>query len=138
MMEPEDDLFGGIVMSEERYHGEGYEEGFAEGNHIGETEGKQYGAVYGAKMGSELGCYLGFASTWRLLLSPITDEKQSKKIKTLDSLIKMIESFPSDDPTNETLQEELSRIRGKVKQVCSMLNIQPDFRINHENSGLSF
>ncbi|KAG9469459.1 hypothetical protein GDO78_020471 [Eleutherodactylus coqui] len=137
-MESADDLFEGIVMCEERYHGEGYEEGFAEGNHVGETEGKQYGALYGARAGSELGCYLGFASTWRLLLSPNTDEKQSKKIKTLDSLIKMIQSFPTDDPTNDKLQDELSRIRGKVKQLCSMLNIQPDFRMNYDNSGLSF
>ncbi|XP_066439527.1 protein LTO1 homolog [Eleutherodactylus coqui] len=137
-MESADDLFEGIVMCEERYHGEGYEEGFAEGNHVGETEGKQYGALYGARAGSELGCYLGFASTWRLLLSPTTDEKQSKKIKTLDSLIKMIQSFPTDDPTNDKLQDELSRIRGKVKQLCSMLNIQPDFRMNYDNSGLSF
>ncbi|KAM3918305.1 protein LTO1 homolog isoform 1-T2 [Leptodactylus fuscus] len=137
-MESADDLFEGIVMSEERYHGEGYDEGFAEGNHVGEVEGKQYGAVYGAKAGSELGCYLGFASTWKLLLSHTADEKQSKKLKTLDSLIKMIESFPTDDPTNDKLQDELCRIRGKVKQICSMLNIQPDFGINYENSGLSF
>ncbi|XP_075693148.1 protein LTO1 homolog [Rhinoderma darwinii] len=137
-MDSADDLFEGIVMSEERYHGEGYEEGFAEGNHVGETEGRQYGATYGARAGSELGCYLGFASTWRLLLPPTADEKQSKKIKTLDSLIKMIQNFPIDDPTNDKLQDELSRIRGKVKQVCSMLNIQPDFRINYENPGLSF
>ncbi|XP_073514929.1 protein LTO1 homolog [Phyllobates terribilis] len=137
-MECADDLFGGIVMCEERYRGEGYEEGFTEGNHIGETEGKQYGAVYGAKAGSELCCYLGFASTWRLLLLPPTDEKQSKKIKILDSLIKMIQSFPTEDPTNEKLQEDLSRVRGKVKQVCSLLNVQPDFLVNYEASGLSF
>ncbi|KAM4017251.1 protein LTO1 homolog [Anomaloglossus baeobatrachus] len=137
-MESADDLFGGIVMCEERYRGEGYEEGFAEGNHIGETEGKQYGAVYGARAGSELGCYLGFACTWRLLLASSTDEKQSKKVKTLDSLIRMIQSFPTEDPTNETLQDDLSRVRGKVKQVCSMLNVQPDFSVTYEASGLSF
>ncbi|XP_073397843.1 protein LTO1 homolog isoform X2 [Dendrobates tinctorius] len=137
-MECADDLFGGIVMCEERYRGEGYEEGFAEGNHIGDAEGKQYGAVHGARAGSELGCYLGFASTWRLLLLPTTDEKQRKKIKILDSLIKMIESFPTEDPTNEKLQDDLSRVRGKVKQVCSMLNVQPDFSVTYEASGLSF
>ncbi|XP_056383556.1 protein LTO1 homolog [Hyla sarda] len=137
-MESADDLFEGIVMSEERYRGEGYEEGFAEGNHVGEAEGKQYGAAYGASAGSELGCYLGFASTWRLLLSPSAGEKLSKKIKTLDSLITMIQSFPTDDPSHDKLQDELAAIRGKVKQVCSMLNVQPDFRVNYENSGLSF
>ncbi|XP_075044392.1 protein LTO1 homolog isoform X2 [Mixophyes fleayi] len=115
-MEPGDDLFEGIVMCEQRYRGEGYEEGFSEGNHVGETEGKQYGAIYGARTGSELGCYLGFASTWKHLLSPSSEDKESKKIKSLDSLIKMIRSFSCDDPTNDKLQDEICRIRGKVKQ----------------------
>ncbi|XP_063800219.1 protein LTO1 homolog isoform X2 [Pseudophryne corroboree] len=120
------------------YHGEGYEEGFAEGNQVGEIEGKQYGVIYGARAGSELGCYLGFASTWRHLLSPGSEDKESKKVKTLDSLISLIRSFSFEDPTNDKLQDEISRIRGKVKQVCSMLNVQPDFRMNSESSGLSF
>ncbi|XP_018410024.1 PREDICTED: oral cancer-overexpressed protein 1 isoform X2 [Nanorana parkeri] len=137
-MEPAEDLFEGIVMSEERYHGEGYEEGFSEGKHVGESEGKRYGAVHGARAGSELGCYLGFASTWRHLLTPGSDDKQRFKIKTLDSLIKMIQSFPCDDPSSEKLQEDMAKIRGKVKQVCSMLNIQPDFTMHYEGSGLSF
>ncbi|KAG8547657.1 hypothetical protein GDO81_027847, partial [Engystomops pustulosus] len=86
----------------------------------------------------QLGCYLGFASSWRLLLSSSNDEKQSKKVKTLDSLLKMIQTFPTDDATNERLQEELARIRGKVKQVCSLLNVQPDFGMRHDGPGLSF
>ncbi|KAE8606433.1 hypothetical protein XENTR_v10010734 [Xenopus tropicalis] len=137
-MEGTDDLFDDIIMCEQRYRGEGYEEGLAEGNSAGESEGKQYGAVYGARMGSELGCYLGFASTWRLLLVPASDDRQRRKIKALDSLIAMIRNFHSDDPTNPNLQEDMANIRGKVKQVCSMLNIQPDFQINPSAKGLSF
>ncbi|KAM4722458.1 protein LTO1 homolog [Rhinophrynus dorsalis] len=137
-MDMEGDLFEEIVMCEERFHGEGFEEGFAEGNHVGESEGKQYGANYGARAGSELGCYLGFASTWKHLLSLGSDDRNSKKIKTLDLLISMIQNFCCDDPTNERLQEDLTRIRGKVKQVCSMLNVQPDFKICNDGAGLSF
>ncbi|KAM9302382.1 protein LTO1 homolog [Gastrophryne carolinensis] len=137
-MEDAEDLFGDIVMCEQRYHGEGYEEGFNEGHRVGKSEGKQFGTIYGAQAGSELGCYLGFASTWKHLLTPSSDEKQSKKIKTLDSLIKLIQSFPCEDPTSDKLQEDMARIRGKVKQVCSMLNIQPDFKRNYEASLLTF
>ncbi|KAM8939736.1 protein LTO1 homolog isoform 1-T1 [Pelodytes ibericus] len=132
------DLFEGIVMSEERYHCDGYEEGFAEGNYVGTSEGKQYGANYGARAGSELGCYLGFASTWRHLLGSGMDDRHSKKIKTLDSLIRMIQHFSYDDPTNDKLQEDMTKIRGKMKQICSMLNVQPDFKISNDGAGLSF
>ncbi|XP_053576542.1 protein LTO1 homolog isoform X2 [Bombina bombina] len=133
-----EDLFEGIVMCEERFRGEGYLDGFAEGNHVGESEGKQYGTIYGSRVGSELGCFLGFATTWRQLLTHSSEEKHSKKIKALDSLIRMIEDFSCDDPTNDKLQESMTRIYGKVKQVCSMLNIQPDIIISNNGAGLSF
>ncbi|XP_068116152.1 protein LTO1 homolog isoform X2 [Hyperolius riggenbachi] len=123
-MEPGKDLFEDIVMCEERYRGEGYEEGLAEGNHVGESEGKRYGAVYGARTGSELGCYLGFATAWRHLLTPGSDDRHRKKMKSLDSLISMIQSFPSDDPTRDKLQEDMTKIRGKVKQTPVLVAFQ--------------
>ncbi|XP_075423748.1 protein LTO1 homolog isoform X1 [Ascaphus truei] len=139
----EGDLFHSIVMSEERkdltkFHGEGYEEGFAEGRHVGESEGKRYGAAYGARTGSEIGCYLGFALTWSVLLSQCPDDRHSKKSKVLDSLVGIIQNFPCEDPTNAKLEEDMARMRGKVTQVCAMLNIQPDFRVCPEGAGLSF
>lgn len=106
------------------------------------TLGRQKAGSMEPHMGQEPD--LSWAAIWDLLLHgddsshPPQTKNRAKKIKTLDSLIKMIESFPTDDPTNDQLQDDLCRIRGKVKQVCSMLNIQPDFRINYENSGLSF
>nr|XP_021384219.1 protein LTO1 homolog isoform X1 [Lonchura striata domestica] len=110
------DLFDGIVMAEQRFHGEGYQEGLAEGSHAGMTEGRRYGALHGARMGSEIGCYLGFALTWHCLLQKSTEEKNSKKIKALHSLIGMIQKFPYEDPTYDKLQEDLEKIRGKFKQ----------------------
>uniref|UniRef100_A0A9L0IDJ9 LTO1 maturation factor of ABCE1 n=1 Tax=Equus asinus TaxID=9793 RepID=A0A9L0IDJ9_EQUAS len=63
---------------------------------------------------------------------------ESKKMKVLESLIGLIEKFPYDDPTYDKLHEDLDRIRGKFKQLCSLLNVQPDFKISVERSGLSF
>ncbi|XP_068050313.1 protein LTO1 homolog isoform X1 [Anomalospiza imberbis] len=80
------------------------------------AEGRRYGALHGARMGSEIGCYLGFALTWHCLLQKCTDEKNSKKIRALDSLIGMIQKFPYEDPTYDKLQEDLEKIRGKFKQ----------------------
>ncbi|NWU85322.1 ORAV1 protein, partial [Onychorhynchus coronatus] len=121
-----------------RFHGEGYQEGYAEGSHIGIAEGRRYGSLHGAKIGSEVGCYLGFALTWRALLQTGADEKSSKKIRALEALIGMIQKFPYEDPTYDKLQEDLEKIRGKFKQVCSMLNVQTDFRIGTERSSLAF
>uniref|UniRef100_A0A8P0TK27 LTO1 maturation factor of ABCE1 n=2 Tax=Canis lupus familiaris TaxID=9615 RepID=A0A8P0TK27_CANLF len=121
-----------------RFHGEGYQEGYEEGNSLGIIEGRQYGTLHGAKIGSEIGCYQGFAFAWRCLLHTCTTEKDSKKMKALESLIEMIQKFPYDDPTYDKLHEDLDKIRGKFKQLCSLLNVQPDFKISAEGSGLSF
>ncbi|XP_025890563.1 oral cancer-overexpressed protein 1 [Nothoprocta perdicaria] len=132
------DLFHGLVMAEERFRGEGYREGCAEGRRAGAAAGRRCGALRGAAVGAEVGCYLGFAQTWHCLLHKCTDEKNSKKIRVLNALIGMIQKFPYEDPTYDKLQEDLEKIRGKYKQVCSMLNIQSDFRVNTERSSLTF
>lgn len=44
----------------------------------------------------------------------------SRKMKVLESLIGMIQRFPYDDPTYDKLHEDLDRIRGKFRQVCSL------------------
>uniref|UniRef100_A0A8D1FS12 LTO1 maturation factor of ABCE1 n=1 Tax=Sus scrofa TaxID=9823 RepID=A0A8D1FS12_PIG len=121
-----------------RFHGEGYQEGYEEGSGLGLIEGRQHGTFHGAKIGSEIGCYQGFAFAWRCLLHSCATEKDSKKMKVLESLIGMIQKFPYDDPTYDKLHEDLDRIRGKFKQLCSLLNVQPDFKISAEGSGLAF
>ena len=101
-------------------------------------EGRQHGTLHGAKIGSEIRCYQGFAFAWRCLLHRCATEKDSKKLKVLVSLIGMIQKFPYDDPTYDKLHEDLDRIIGKFKQLCSLLNVQPDFKTGAEGSGLSF
>ncbi|NXK98647.1 ORAV1 protein, partial [Formicarius rufipectus] len=121
-----------------RFHSQGYQEGFAEGSRAGVAQGRRVGALHGARVGAEMGCYLGFALTWHCLLRKCTDEKSSKKIKAVDSLIGVIQKFPYEDPTYDKLQEDLEKIRGKFKQVCSLLNIPSDFRIGTDRSSLTF
>ncbi|XP_006111530.1 protein LTO1 homolog [Pelodiscus sinensis] len=132
------DLFDAIVMAEDRFHGEGYQEGYVEGSHVGVIEGRRYGALHGARIGSEIGYYFGFALTWQHLLHRSEEEKPSKKIKALESLIGLIQKYPYEDPTYDKLHEDLEKIRGKFKQVCSLLNIQSDFKISTERSALTF
>ncbi|KAJ7344586.1 hypothetical protein JRQ81_000536 [Phrynocephalus forsythii] len=138
MEDDEPDAFDAIVMAETKFHGEGYQEGYEEGICAGAIEGRQYGVQQGAIIGLEIGSYLGFAVTWKRLLSEGSDEKHSKKIKVLESLIQMIQNFPCEDPVYENLQEDLEKIRGRFKQACSLLHVQPDFRLGSEGSALTF
>ncbi|XP_005384306.1 PREDICTED: oral cancer-overexpressed protein 1 isoform X2 [Chinchilla lanigera] len=131
------DMFDAIVMADERFHGEGYQEGYEEGSSLGIIEGRQYGTLHGARIGSEIGCYQGFALVWKCLLHSCASDKD-RKMKVLESLIGMIQKFPYDDPTYDKLHEDLDKIRGKFKQFCSLLNVQPDFKISAEDPGLSF
>ncbi|XP_063145667.1 protein LTO1 homolog [Candoia aspera] len=137
-VEGEPDAFDAIVMAETRFHGEGYREGYAEGIHAGVMEGRQYGVQQGASIGSEVGSYLGFAVMWQQLLWKTSDEKYSKKIKVLELLIEMIQNFPLDDPVYGKLQDDLEKIRGRFKQVCSLLHIPSDLRLGSERIPFSF
>ncbi|XP_025771229.1 oral cancer-overexpressed protein 1 [Puma concolor] len=133
----------------ERFHGEGYQEGYEEGSSLGIIEGRRYGTLHGAKIGSEAAWRWGQGisqaySHVKARLGPGAPPFQDgsltplKKMKALESLIGMIQKFPYDDPTYDKLHEDLDRIRGKFKQLCSLLNVQPDFKISAEGSGLSF
>ncbi|XP_040826956.1 protein LTO1 homolog isoform X1 [Ochotona curzoniae] len=136
-MAASEDLLDAVVMADDRFHGEGYREGYQEGSILGVAEGRWHGAVQGARIGAEVAYYQGFAFTWKNLLLGRTPD-DSRKVKVLESLIGLIRSFPYDDPTYERLHEDLNRIRGKFRQLCSLLNVQPDFKMPTEGSGLSF
>ncbi|NP_001348192.2 protein LTO1 homolog isoform 6 [Mus musculus] len=136
-MAVEQDIFDAVVMADERFHGEGYQEGYEEGSSLGIVEGKRYGMVHGAKIGSEIGCYRGFALAWKCLLHSGAGEKD-RKMKVVEALIALLQDFPYDDPTYEKLHEDLDRIRGKFRQLCSLLNVQPDFKVTPGGSGLAF
>uniref|UniRef100_A0A8D0BBE5 Essential protein Yae1 N-terminal domain-containing protein n=1 Tax=Salvator merianae TaxID=96440 RepID=A0A8D0BBE5_SALMN len=134
----EQDTFDAIVMAEARFHSEGYQEGYSEGTRLGVIEGRQYGVQQGANIGVEIGSYLGFAVTWLKLFHKDSDKKHSKKVKVLESLIEMIQKFPCENPVYDNLQEDLDKIRGRFKQVCSLMHISPDFSFGTKGSALAF
>ncbi|MBN3287656.1 ORAV1 protein, partial [Polyodon spathula] len=133
-----DDLFDTILLADNRFRGEGYQEGYEEGSRVGIIEGRSHGSLHGAKIAGEVAFYYGFAFTWKCLLQNSTDAKASKRLKTLESLISIIQSFPHEDPTYEKLQEDVERVRAKFRQTCSLLNIPADFKDCVNQSGMSF
>uniref|UniRef100_UPI00358E7E5F protein LTO1 homolog n=1 Tax=Myxine glutinosa TaxID=7769 RepID=UPI00358E7E5F len=122
-----DDLFDAIVMADERFRSDGFHEGWSLGEVQGLREGKHLGLIEGAKLASEVSYCHGFAATWKALLQlgNTEDPKISRRLKVLDSLLIMICNFPLHDAANPLLQDHLEKIRGKFKQVCSLLGIQP-------------
>ncbi|XP_005996283.1 protein LTO1 homolog isoform X2 [Latimeria chalumnae] len=127
-----------IKEKSRKFRGEAYQEGFLKGSQVGVTEGKQYGAVHGGRIGSEIACYYGFVFAWKHLIQNNLDTKSSKRLKTLNLLLEMIQNFPYEDPTYAKLQEDMEKIRAKFRQVCSLLNVRPDFRNQKEGSGMTF
>ncbi|XP_060033315.1 protein LTO1 homolog [Erinaceus europaeus] len=132
------DMFDAIVMADERFRGEGFAEGFAEGSGLGLRQGRRLGAARGARVAAEVGCYRGFAVAWRCLLRGGASEKDRKKVKALEALLAMIQRFPYDDAAYGELLRDLDGIRGKFRQLCSLLHVRPDLRIPAEAAGLSF
>ncbi|XP_039217388.1 protein LTO1 homolog isoform X6 [Crotalus tigris] len=63
---------------------------------------------------------------------------QNKKIKVLELLIEMIQNFPLEDPAYDKLQDDLEKIRGRFKQICSLLHIPSDLRLGSERISFSF
>uniref|UniRef100_UPI00398E5A36 protein LTO1 homolog n=1 Tax=Pristiophorus japonicus TaxID=55135 RepID=UPI00398E5A36 len=132
-----DDIFDSILLADDKFRGKGYQEGYTEGGNLGVTEGRRYGLANGVKIGSEVSFYKGFAFTWKCLLQNNQDAKTSKRLKALNSLLEMVNSFPYEDPTYDQLQEDLEKMRAKFKQICSLLNVQPAFQ-NAKMAGMSF
>lgn len=123
-----DDLFDSIVMADERFRGEGYQEGYEKGTRRGLQDGRRHGTSHGARLSTEVSFYYGFAVTWKCLLQQSTDAKSRRRVKTLETLLEVIERSPLDDPQSEKLKEDMDTLRSKFRQVCSMLNVSTDFK----------
>ncbi|XP_048886075.1 protein LTO1 homolog [Brienomyrus brachyistius] len=123
-----EDMFDVILLADDRFHIEGYREGYEEGTRQGLTEGRNHGGSHGAKLSLEVSFYYGFALTWKCLLQNSTEVKTQKKLKTLETLLALLQSFPYDDAQYENLQEDITKTRAKFRQVCSLLNVLTDFR----------
>ncbi|XP_054472274.1 protein LTO1 homolog [Anoplopoma fimbria] len=122
-----EDLFDNILLADERFRGEGYREGFGRGTCRGLQDGRRHGASHGAKLSTEISFYHGFVITWKCLLQHNTDVKSRKRLKAVEALLGLIQNSPHDDPQSAKLQEHMEKLRGKFRQVCSMLSVPTNF-----------
>ncbi|KAL8569349.1 hypothetical protein ACOMHN_014033 [Nucella lapillus] len=134
----DDDFLGAIFMSENRCQDEGFQEGQADGRQKGLQEGFRLGCQKGCEMGTELGFYVGFAETIRQRADGLKNKE--RVLKSIGSLLELIELFPLTDPHNIRLQDQIQAIRAKFKQVTSLIHIrtQTQFSAAGESHGASF
>lgn len=83
------------------------------------TEGRQHRTLHGTNIRPEIRCSRGLAFAWECLPHSCATEKDRRKMWFLESLIKMIQKFPYEDPAYDKLHEDLHRVRGKLKQFGS-------------------
>ncbi|XP_078322439.1 protein LTO1 homolog [Crassostrea virginica] len=136
-MAENDDIFHDIVMSEERFHQEGFSAGLDVGRQAGIHEGWRLGWQKGSAIGSEIGFYHGFCE---LLLEKIKDDSKKQRVcKALEGIMTAIEELPASDPTNQELFDKLDKVRAKVKQVNSLLSINMELQTKDKSTkGMSF
>ncbi|XP_071113492.1 protein LTO1 homolog [Haliotis cracherodii] len=132
-----DDLFHDVIMSEERSQGQGFREGRAEGEKRGLADGFSLGFEKGAAIGSEVGFYQGYVETLQELNTQEGTLKPRVQ-KSLQALAAMLSQFPVADVMNQTLFEDLERIRAKFKQVTSLLGISTSYGAQDKSKGMSF
>nr|XP_011433839.3 protein LTO1 homolog [Crassostrea gigas]XP_034332594.1 protein LTO1 homolog [Crassostrea gigas] len=124
-MAEKDDIFHDIVMSEERFHQEGFSAGLNVGRQTGSQEGWKLGWQQGSAIGSEIGFYSGFCG---ILLEKLKDVDNKQRVcKVLQGILATLDDLPLTDPTNQELFDKLEMVRAKVKQVNSLLSINLEF-----------
>ncbi|XP_067674451.1 protein LTO1 homolog [Haliotis asinina] len=131
-----DDLFHDVIMSEEKSQVEGFTEGRAEGERRGLVDGLSLGFEKGAAIGSEVGFYRGYVETLQVL-SMREGEAKPRIQKSLQALAAMLSRFPVADVMNQTLFDDLEKIRAKFKQVTSLLGISMSYGAD-KSKGVSF
>ncbi|CAG5117821.1 unnamed protein product [Candidula unifasciata] len=134
----EEDLFHSITMCEEISWQEGYTEGVQEATAKSYEEGFALGAQKGTEIGSEVGFYAGYAA--RILNLKKGEDSKSRIIKVCEAIVKLANTFESVEPTDEVLTDNLNNIRGKFKQLTSLLGVQVEYSATFGNSikGTSF
>ncbi|BFZ25311.1 hypothetical protein BsWGS_28350 [Bradybaena similaris] len=134
----EDDLFHAVTMCEETSWHQAYTEGINEGKTKLFIEGYAMGAQKGTEIGSEVGFYKCYA----LEISHLIQAKDStpRVGKVCQAIVKLAKTFESVEAIDEALTDNLNNIRGKFKQLTSLLGVQVQYNttIGDSVKGTSF
>ena len=133
-LDPGDD-FDKVVFMESRLQQDGYNEGFKTGKMTGYDDGFRLGLENGREIGREIGFYIGFVEMW-LSLSQYDQSIKKRTEKILYQLKDMLNGFPLSSPEDITMQDKLTDIRAKFKQVSSVLKLPT--QTNTDTSQISF
>ncbi|KAK9896893.1 DUF1715-domain-containing protein [Cystobasidium minutum MCA 4210] len=113
---------------EAAFYTSGYEAGFEHGKAHGVFEGRALGQEKGFEVFEELYYYAGQARFWQAIARE--DAKKQKALPHIISILKMIESFPTHNSTDESGKEFdpealIQSIRSKYRIMCASLAIRP-------------
>ncbi|RDD46066.1 Oral cancer-overexpressed protein 1-like protein [Trichoplax sp. H2] len=136
-----DDLFDEITLAANQRQENAYLAGVQKGGEIGYQNGMLIGRQKGLQLAAEIGFYSGFVSTWlamiesdkTVLLNNALDSnsvksKQIKITKCLQALQAQLQHYNQTFQQNHIhhLTEELSKLRSRFKQLCSLLKYPPN------------
>jgi hypothetical protein len=150
-----EDLFDALLHLEDRLLEDGRHNGRLNAHKAAFDDGRQLGLSKGAEVGHELGFYYGHLLLWWCHLHPSPPPPAAggdasppsaglgaeaslqhstgdacppnRAVDALAKLRELVDSFPND-PTKEDLFEQLDRIRGKYRQLTSLLKAPPTSR----------
>ncbi|POW01578.1 hypothetical protein PSHT_12484 [Puccinia striiformis] len=115
-----------------RFFDAGHQLGVRDGREAGKLEGFQLGEKEGFKLWEELAYYLGQAQIWGA-----TQDNTGKLNAKIQTLISLIEAFPTQNPPESDGAEflsQLNNIRASYRMCCANLGIRPRIREAAGNS----
>jgi len=121
----DDDIFHGITMTEESSYQSGFEEGLRHSIKRDTEEGFRLGVEKGIEIGREIGFYSGFAS--HILEEKEQNKLSSRTIKVCHDIISLAIKVTQTDPTDDDLTDTLGKVKGKFKQLTSLLGVQTQY-----------
>uniref|UniRef100_A0A0B6Y8F7 Essential protein Yae1 N-terminal domain-containing protein n=1 Tax=Arion vulgaris TaxID=1028688 RepID=A0A0B6Y8F7_9EUPU len=117
----DDDIFHSVTMSEETSWQHGYTDGVEESRKKGYIEGYTLGTQKGTEIGKEVGFYAGFAAYWMRMKN--VEDHNPRIVKVCETIIKLVVTFDNVQPTDELLTDTLNSVRGKFKQLSSLIGV---------------
>ena len=120
------------MFTEEILTREGYNEGYEQGVIDGNTEAYHIGYHQGSALGAELGFYYGVIDNY----IKKNDNHNTRILKTINNLQKIIENFPIFNDKDVNILELAQNVRTQYKRLCAHLKI--NIKYNPETIDLTF